>query len=253
MISFNDLVEGFKELGITAGDTLLVHSSYNSFGGVENGPQTVIDALTSILSENGTLIVPTFNWGFCRGEIFDVRNTPSECGILTEVVRKNPKSKRVLHPIYSFSVLGKLAEEIGQMQYKSSYGGDSVFAKLRELGGKIMIIGLPFNNSLTFVHHIEEMEGTDYRYLKEFRGNVIDESGREYVESFFMNVKTLDGTVETYVDDAENLLDKEKITKIRKIGESIVKVMKANDVYRRIATEMKINPHLLCKIYKKQD
>jgi len=40
-----DLVRSFRELGLKAGDVLLVHSSYKSFGGVEGGPQTVVDAL----------------------------------------------------------------------------------------------------------------------------------------------------------------------------------------------------------------
>ena len=34
-----DLTREFRELGVEPGDTLLVHSSYKSFGGVEGGPQ----------------------------------------------------------------------------------------------------------------------------------------------------------------------------------------------------------------------
>ena len=45
MIGFNDLVNGFNNLGIRNGDILMVHSSYNSFGGVEGGARTVIKAL----------------------------------------------------------------------------------------------------------------------------------------------------------------------------------------------------------------
>ena len=45
MLTFNDLILAFSELGVEAGDILLVHSSYKSFGGVEGGPQTVIDSL----------------------------------------------------------------------------------------------------------------------------------------------------------------------------------------------------------------
>ena len=59
MIGFEKLISEFKDLGLEKGDVVLVHSSYKSFGGVEGGPQTVIDALLSILGEEGTLIVPT--------------------------------------------------------------------------------------------------------------------------------------------------------------------------------------------------
>ncbi len=42
MLTFEQLLEGFRGLGVQEGDTLLVHSSYKSFGEVDGGPQTVI-------------------------------------------------------------------------------------------------------------------------------------------------------------------------------------------------------------------
>ena len=38
MLTFEKLVEGFRELGVEEGDTLLVHSSYKSLG--EGGRRT---------------------------------------------------------------------------------------------------------------------------------------------------------------------------------------------------------------------
>lgn len=251
MINFNYLISAFRDLGVQEGDVLLVHSSFKSFGGVEGGPQIVIDALLEVLGKEGTLIVPTYNWGFCSGETFDIKNTTSTCGIITELVRKNPSSKRVLHPIYSHSVLGKLVNDIGNMRYKSSFGKDSVFAKLRELNGKIMIIGLPFILSNTFGHHVEEMLGIDYRCLKEFRGKIIDDNGKEYHDNFFMNVKPLDGSIETHFDDFEKLMDDEKITIVRKIGDSTVKLMDVNQVFNRLYQEIKANPHFMYKSHPK--
>ena len=35
MLTLNDLVDNFQTIGLQSGDTLLVHSSYKSFGGVE--------------------------------------------------------------------------------------------------------------------------------------------------------------------------------------------------------------------------
>lgn len=113
MIDFNDLVLGFKELGLKEGDIILVHSSFKSFGGVEGGSQTVINAFLYILGSEGTLIMPTFTFKFCEeynetGEgYFDVDNTPSEMDILTEIVRKMPRAKRSVNPINSVAVYGK--------------------------------------------------------------------------------------------------------------------------------------------------
>ena len=54
MLTFEKLVGGFRKLGVVEGDTLLVHSSYKSFGPVEGGPQIVIRALESALGAEGT-------------------------------------------------------------------------------------------------------------------------------------------------------------------------------------------------------
>ena len=253
MLTFDDLVTEFRALGLEAGDTLLVHSSYKSFGGVEGGPQTVIDALLHVLGEGGTLIMPTFNFDFCKGKPWDVRTTPSHMGILTELVRKDPRACRVFHPIYSFAIIGKHQEMLCGHRYKSSYGRDSVFGKLRDLDGKIMIVGLTYNNSMTFFHHIEEMEGVDYRYMKAFTGQVTDWDGRTYEDTFTMLVRDIDRGVHTMVDPMGALMEEAGIAAIRKIGEATVKLMKANDVYEFTAREMKKNPTLLYRIEKPDD
>ena len=251
MLTFENLVEGFRDLGVEEGDTLLVHSSYKSFGAVDGGPQIVINALESVLGEDGTLVMPTFNFDFNKGTPWDVRSTPSKMGALTELVRNNPRAKRVFHPFYSFAILGKHAEMLGNLRYKSSYERNSVFGKLRDLDGKIMVIGLSYTNSMTFFHHIEQMEGVDYRFLKEFTGEVTDWDGTTKVDTFEMLVRDIDKGVITEVNPMGELMEKECIIKVGKIGEADVKLMKANDVYAFTAREMRRDPHLLYYIEKK--
>ena len=253
MLTFEGLVEGFRELGVQEGDTLLVHSSYKSFGPVEGGPQTVNQALEAALGTEGTLIMPTFNFDFNKGAPWDVRSTPSKMGVLTELVRQDPRSKRVFHPFYSFAILGKHAEMLGSLRYKSSYERNSVFGKLRDLDGKIMVIGLSYTNSMTFFHHIEQMEGVDYRFLKQFTGEVTDENGNTYTDTFEMLVRDIDKGVITEVNPMGELMEKAGIIKVRKIGEADVKLMNANEVYGFTAREMKRDPHLLYYIKKEPD
>jgi aminoglycoside 3-N-acetyltransferase len=250
MLTFEDLVEGFRALGVEEGDILLVHSSYKSFGPIDGGPQTVIRALEAALGAEGTLIMPTFNFDFNKGVPWDVRTTPSKMGILTELVRTDPRARRVFHPFYSFAILGKHAEMLGSLRYKSSYERNSVFGKLRDLDGKIMVIGLSYTNSITFFHHIEQMEGVNYRFLKQFTGEVTDENGNTYTDTFEMLVRDIDKGVVTEVDPMGELMEKVGIIKIHKIGEADVKLMKANEVYEFTAREMKRDPHLLYYIKK---
>jgi aminoglycoside 3-N-acetyltransferase len=252
MLTFEKLVEGFRELGLEEGDILLVHSSYKSLGEVEGGPHAVIRALEVALGVEGTLIMPTFNFDFTQGKPWDVRKTRSKMGALTELVRMDPRAKRVFHPFYSFAILGKHAEILGSLRYKSSYERNSVFGKLCDLDGKIMVIGLSYNDSMTFFHHIEQMEGVDYRFLKQFTGQVTDENGNTYTDTFEMLVRDVDKGVRTMVDPMGELMEKAGIVKIRKIGEADVKLMKANEVYEFTAREMRRDPQLLYYIDKEQ-
>jgi len=251
MLTFEKLVEGFRKLGVAEGDTLLVHSSYKSLGAVDGGPQIVVNALEAVLGEEGTLVMPAFNFDFNKGMPWDVRSTPSKMGVLTELVRNDPRSKRVFHPIYSFAILGKHAEMMGNLSYRSSYGADSVFAYLRKLDAKIIVIGLSYTNSMTFFHHIEEMEGVDYRYLKDFTGEVTDWNGTTRTETFQMLVRDLEKGVITEVNPMGELMEKAGIIKVGRIGEADVKLMKANDVYEFTAREMRRDPHLLYYIERK--
>ena len=250
MLTKRQLTDSFRALGVEKGDTLLVHSSYKSFGGVEGGPQAVIDALLEVLGEEGTLLMPTFNFDFCKGADWDVRETPSQMGYMTNLARLDPRARRVFHPIYSFAVIGKYAEDFGEINDKSSYGANSAFAKLRELEGKIMVIGLSYNDSMTFFHHIEEMEGVDYRYLKDFTGNITDWDGNTVTDTYQMLVRNLEMGIETMVDPMGALLEEAEIIKSRKIGEADVKLMKANEVYDFTVREMKRDPYLLYQIKK---
>jgi aminoglycoside 3-N-acetyltransferase len=250
MINRNELLAGFKRTGLQAGDTVLVHSAFKSFGGVEGGPQTVIDVLLEILTPEGTLIMPTFNFDFNKGQPWDVRTTPSQMGVLTELVRTDPRAKRVFHPFYSFAIIGKYAGELTRERYKSSYERKSVFGKLRDLDAKIMIIGLDYTHSFTFVHHVEQMEGVDYRFIKAFTGEVTDENGRTYSDTFYMLVRNLDKGVITEVNPMGAVLERRGVVTLHKIGDADVKIMKANEAYRVIAEEMKRDPFLMYQIKK---
>jgi len=252
MLTLEKLISDFRSLGVVEGDTLLVHSSYKTFGEVDGGPATVVRALEAALNTDGegTLIMPTFNFDFNKGEAWDVRTTPSKMGILTELVRKNKRAKRVFHPFYSFAILGKHAEMLGSLRYKSAYERDSVFGKLRELDGKIMVIGLSYNDSMTFFHHIEQMEGVDYRFLKQFTGEVTDENGNTYTDTFEMLVRDVDKGVMTMVDPMGALMEEAGVIQSAKIGKADVKLMKANEVYEFTAREMKRDPHLLYYVKK---
>lgn len=203
----NLLSEHWHTCGIKQGDVLLVHSDltrllfviYKKHGFMAT-PQTIYDSLLLALGDEGTLVLPLFNFDFPNTKFFDIRNTPSHMGVLTEIGRNDPRSIRTGHPIYSFSIVGKQAKEFQGIDNYSGYGADSPFAKIKELDGKIAIIGLTDQYSMTSYHFVEEQNRVDYRYFKEFKGTYIDSDGKSAEKTYALYVRDLERGVTTDLD-----------------------------------------------------
>ncbi len=238
MLTFKNLVNEFRELGVAKGDALFIHSSYKSFGGVEGGPQTVIDALLDVIGLEGTLIMPTFNYDFLKGVVWDYRSTPSQMGVLTELVRTDPRAKRMHHAIYSMSAIGKLANEVAAHRTDDCFGETTIFKKFRDWDAKILILGLAYSKSITFLHHCEQAADVDYRFLKAFKGTAIDAQGKSQDEAYTMFVRNVDMGVVLDFEPIGALLDGKVVTR-RKIGEADVRLMKCRDVFNVAVNALK--------------
>ncbi len=245
MITKEILIKEFSALGINEGDTIFVHSAYSSLsrtpGGVDGGPQTVINTLLELLGPNGTLMMPTFNYGFLKGSPWDIRNTPSQMGVLTEVVRQHPLAKRSFHAIYSVAAIGRHADEVAAHQSADCFGETTIFTKLREWNGKILVLGLPYSKSFTFLHHCEQAAEVDYRYLKEFKGIGIDAQGRPHELSYTMFVRDVDRGVVLDFEPIGAILDREVASR-RMIGNCDTRLLDANKTYRVAVNAMKEHP-----------
>ena len=162
MVSKKRIVEGLDELGLRAGDAVIVHSSLSSFGRVEGGAETVVDALLEVLTARGTLVVPTFSWSVYDGDPFDPQQTPSSVGKVTEAVRERPDAIRSLHPTHSVAAIGRLAEVITKGHEKvHATGRGSPFFKLLQANGKVLLLGTD-QTSNSMIHLAEELAGVPY-------------------------------------------------------------------------------------------
>ena len=170
-----DLKNEWRKAGIARGDTVLIHSNIartiRRFSKDRSNRPDIGVFLKSFLDAvgtSGTVLIPLFNFGFSTGEPFDIKNTPSKMGNLTETARLHPDAVRTGHPIYSFAAIGAKSDQFKNVNNKSAYGEDSPFAILRQLNGKIASLDLDDQNSMTFYHHVEEMNNVSYRYMKTF-------------------------------------------------------------------------------------
>ena len=171
-----DFERGLAAVGVREGDALFVHSDIAMFGklSIKNRTcllESICAALFGSVGQNGTVIMPTFTYSFCKGELYDVENSPSTVGVLTEYFRQRSDVVRTDHPLFSAAIWGCEKEwylDIGI----DSFDDRSIFGKLRERKGKLVFLGTPFDQACTYVHHIEQMHGVPYRYTKSFSGAV---------------------------------------------------------------------------------
>ncbi len=203
----DDLQSNWNRCRLTEGDVVLIHSSLKRLllklkdkYGVVVTPKIIYDSLIKTLGDDGTLILPLFNFDFPKTKHFNFNDTPSQMGALTEIGRTQMNAIRTGHPVYSFSVIGKLSNKFKEIDNKSGYGPDSPFAKLKELNGKIAVIGLSDQNSMTSYHFVEEQNLVDYRYFKDFTGTYVDENNMEKVKTYSLFVRDLERGVKTDVN-----------------------------------------------------
>ena len=102
-----------NKLKIKKGDKVLVTSNILRIllkfkkKEINFNPNILIDTLKKKIGKNGTLLIPTYNWDFCRGKTFDYNKTPSQSGALGNIALKRKDFMRSFNPIYSLAVTGK--------------------------------------------------------------------------------------------------------------------------------------------------
>lgn len=155
-------------------------------------PDTLVEMLKNLVGPEGTLLFPTFNWGFCKGETFDYARTPVKTGALSKAALKKEEFVRTKHPIYSFAVWGKSQKLLTEMDPRDSFGEGTVFEYMYEQDAKVLVIGLPALQGTTYLHHVEQMVGVPYRYNKEFCAPYVDKEGVTARKTYCMYVRDLE-------------------------------------------------------------
>ena len=168
--------------------TVLMHSSCKSLGQMENGGDTILDALTEYFSR-GLVVLPTHTWATVndRQPVYDVLYTPVCIGLLPELFRKRPGVHRSWHPTHSVAAFGADAEEFvrGDENCPTPCARDSAWGRLYDRDAYVLLVGVELNR-MTFFHGVEEWNGIPGR-LKETpnRYVVIPPDGGRIVRDYY--------------------------------------------------------------------
>lgn len=216
-ISQQDLENDLRKIGIVKGDVVLVHSSLSRIGHLKDGPKTFLDALINVVSDSGTILMPTspnavYQADYIRtNKVFDVLNTPSKTGKITEYFRTFPGVKRSLHPTEPVSAIGLnvdyfIGEHFGEL---TPYTKKSPFYRVSEKGGKILYVGVTLSMAGTNLHTLED--AVDFKfpvYLNEiFDIEVIDDDGKKHQvktkvhDSVYSKKRKCDDLIPMFIQD----------------------------------------------------
>jgi aminoglycoside 3-N-acetyltransferase len=153
-----------EQLGVKKGSVVFIHSSLDNLN-IAFPLSRVFPILLDVVGEEGTLVFPCWHYNQPAVEylknkdsLFDINESPSLLGILTELARRYPGAHRSLHPTSSCVSIGKYAEEITKDHHLSVLPCDehSPLYKIIKLNG--IIIGLGVNSyNLSFVHCVEDV------------------------------------------------------------------------------------------------
>jgi aminoglycoside 3-N-acetyltransferase len=152
-------------------EILMVHSSVNHMKPMyTDSPLDLVRMLVAFCGTDRTLAMPAFYFGdpalggahatFTRYPRFDLRRTPSQMGLATEMFRRWKGVVQSRHPVYRVSALGPLAKPLteGHERAGTACGLGTPFDFMAAHNTRIIGLGKPFE-VLTQVHHAEDLLG----------------------------------------------------------------------------------------------
>jgi aminoglycoside 3-N-acetyltransferase len=225
------------------GDSVGVHSSLKSFGHVEGGADTVIDALLETVGKQGNVVMSTHSANLGKDQRspeeiamgvswlfkilpYDPEKTPVTTGIIPETFRKRKGVIRGSHPSHSVAASGPKAKELSEGWHK-----------LLEMDGYIILIGVDLDRC-TAMHLAEQRVQFPEHILKKIT------PPKWFVEKYPEGEWEWDfGPYPDFVKLTEPCV-KRGIMKTVKVGEATLRLVRLNDLIDLYVEYLKKDPDL---------
>ena len=149
---------------------VVCYSSLLHLGAAASGAKwAFLYAIKRLAKRGVTVALPTFTLSFCQTGYFDKAATPFETGVLGQWALVLDGAHRTSHPIYSFALIGPMADRLAAADTATAFGDGSIFDLFEQLDARIVMLGCDWNKCTQF-HRYEETAAVPYRQFKEFSG-----------------------------------------------------------------------------------
>jgi len=155
-------------------EILMVHSSINHMLPMyTDSPLELLHMLMDFCGPDKTLVMPAFYFGdpkigsvtetFTLRPQFNLKRSPSQMGLMTELFRRSKGVVQSRHPVYRVAALGPLAQELvaGHENASGPAGFGSPFEYMAAHDTMVIGIGKSYH-VMTQVHHVDELMGEDF-------------------------------------------------------------------------------------------
>lgn len=255
-----DLVAGLKKLGLTTGDSLMVHCALSAFGNVQGGPNALIDAILEIIGPKATLVFPTFTGVRIEKMGMDVMELKPFTGIVPATARAREDFIKGKHPLYSICAKGPHAKKWVEMEDKYIFpSAEKKFLyDMAQVGAKVALLGCSHEANST-IHVACELARLEYKIqdiawwdvtVAEFLA--LPREKQSDMMDTHMGFKLPYG-IAKHFDAIEWPLVQAKAMTIARIGLAECRLMRADDLIRITVDELKKNPWLFCDRLAKAD
>ncbi len=157
-------------------------------------PHTILNLLIDIVGPRRSLLMPTFASGYKNG-ICNLDREPSTTGLLSELFRKLPQTKRSPSAFFSYNILGPQTHEFVSLRPQYAWGESSVYEWMELKNVHFLMLGT-HPTHCSYLHRVEWLnrEIISYRYNKRFEGVLIRE-GMEIPMQETLYVRSLNPNV----------------------------------------------------------
>jgi len=232
------LMRCLRALGVRSGDSVMLHSAFGAHFGFRGTIEDLTNVFLDAVGPDGNLLMVSLPYRsssldyLTRSKQFDVRNTPSMMGLVSEYFRRRTGVVRSLHPTHPVLVFGPKADWFVAEHPKCAFpcGPDTPFDRLAAVDGKAVFFNVPFA-VFTFFHYLEHRVSPDLPFSlyteKPFVVPVIDALGRSSTVS--THVFSEEAIRRRRFHVLEDEMRRRRLIRERRVGNSRLAAVKVRD------------------------